>query len=325
MGRYIDPRTDFGFKRIFGQEDSKDILKQFLFDVLALPHPIAELSYIPVEQLPASPEDRRGIYDVYCVDAIGRRFIVEMQQGHQINIKERALYYSTFTVTYQAQKGADWQFNLLPVYCIAVLDFLIMDNDKQYLRRIQLMDTQTKTIFYDKLTFVFIELLKFDRALDQLNSADKWVYLLKYMPELQNIPAELAGEPFTKAFSIAEEAALSSEERWLYEGSLKQARVFNAQLTAARETGLKEGHEEGLKEGLEEGLKEGREKGLEEGLKEGLEEGLKEGLKEGLEEGRRKRNFEIARIMIAQSFDTKAIMVVTELSEADLSTLVEQR
>lgn len=78
MGRYIDPRTDFGFKRLFGQEDGKDILKQFLFDVLDLPHPIAELNYIPSEQLPSSPAKRRGIYDIYCVDTMGRRFIVEM-------------------------------------------------------------------------------------------------------------------------------------------------------------------------------------------------------------------------------------------------------
>ncbi len=249
MARYIDARTDFGFKRLFGQEDSKDILKQFLFDVLALTQPIQELSYIPVEQLPRSSEDRRGIYDVYCVDTVGRRFIVEMQQGHQLNIKERALYYSTFAVTYQAQRGADWQFNLLPVYCIAILDFLMIDDGKEYLRRIQLMDISAKTVFYDKLTFVFIELLKFDRPLDELNAVDKWVYLLKHLPELQKIPAELAAEPFAKAFAIAEESALSPEDRWLYEGSLKQARIFNAQLAAAQEDGMAQGMEKGMEKG----------------------------------------------------------------------------
>lgn len=94
MAKYIDPRTDFGFKRLFGQEDSKEILKQFLFDVLNLPYPIEELTYIPLEQLPKSATDRRGIYDVYCIDRMGNRFIVEMQQGDQANVKERALYYT---------------------------------------------------------------------------------------------------------------------------------------------------------------------------------------------------------------------------------------
>lgn len=296
MGRYIDPRTDFGFKRLFGQEDSKDILRQFLFDILALPHPIAELSYIPVEQLPATANERRGVYDVYCVDTMGRRFIVEMQQVHQSNIKERALYYSTFAISYQAQRGADWQFNLLPVYCIAILDFALVDEEKEYLRRIQLMDIKAKTIFYEKLTFVFIELAKFDRSLADLSQADKWVYLLKHMPELQHIPAELAAESFQKVFAVAEEAALSPTERWFYEGSLKQARDANAQLAYALQEGRQEGRQEGLKEGLEEGLKEGE----------------------------RKRNFEIARTMHAQGFDTKAILAITGLSEADLQLAIEQ-
>lgn len=245
MGRYIDPRTDFGFKRLFGQEDSKDILKQFLFDILALPHPIAELDYIPGEQLPATANERRGVYDVYCMDTMGRRFIVEMQQVKQSNIKERAVYYSTFAISYQAQRGTDWQFNLLPVYCIAILDFATVDDSPEYLRSIQLMDIAApltaKTVFYDKLTFVFIELAKFNEPLANLSQADKWVYLLKHMPELQNIPAELAAESFQKAFAISEEAALSQEERWFYEGSLKQARDTNAQLVYALNEGRQEG------------------------------------------------------------------------------------
>lgn len=236
MARYIDLRTDFGFKRLFGREDSKDILKQFLFDVLELPYPIQELTYIPQEQLPATSQERRGIYDVYCVDTMGRRFIVEMRRDLLANIKERALYYSTFAITYQAQRGLDWQFALLPVYCVVVLDY-DMDEDTRYLRRVQLMDSERNTVFYEKLTFVYIELSKFKPPTGAMTSADKWIYLLRYMPELQDIPAELAEEPFNQAFTIAEEAALSAEERWLYEGNLKQARTLYAQLAAAEEEG----------------------------------------------------------------------------------------
>jgi predicted transposase/invertase (TIGR01784 family) len=277
MARYIDLRTDFGFKRLFGQEDSKDILKQFLFDVLALSHPIQELSYIPPEQLAATPQDRRGIYDVYCVDSMGRRFIVEMQQGYQANLKERVLYYSTFALTYQSERGSDWQFNLLPVYCIVVLDYSLED-DEEYLRTIQLANIKTGKVFYDKLTFVYIELAKFARRLNEASAADKWIYLLRHLPELQNIPVELAHEPFTQAFAIAEEAALSREERWLYEGSLKQARIINAQLAAARE----------------------------------------EALQEGREEGRRDVRIQIARSMLARGFDMRAIMEITGFSSTEL-------
>jgi predicted transposase/invertase (TIGR01784 family) len=115
MGRYIDPRTDFGFKRLFGGEESKEILKQFLFDILQLAHPIQEITYVPQEQLPASPQERRGIYDVYCIDSSGQRFVVEMQRQLPANIKDRSLYYSTFAITSQAQRGVEWQFALLPV------------------------------------------------------------------------------------------------------------------------------------------------------------------------------------------------------------------
>ena len=298
MTRYIDPKTDFGFKRLFGQEDSKGILKQFLFDVLELPHPIQDLTYIPPEQLPASPEDRTGIYDVYCTDTMGRRFIVEMQRGWQVYIKDRVLYYATFPIIQQAQKGAEWRFELEPIYCIAILDFVLGDNDAendaQYLRRIQLADVKTKKIFYDKLTFVYIELPKFQQTVTQLHTdADRWIYLLRHMPELQDIPAELAAESFTQAFAIAREAALSPQERLQYEISLKIARDRFATLDGA--------HFKGLQEGREEGRKEGRD----------------EGLKEGLQQAR----LEVARTMLASGLDTALIAQLTGLPVETIATL----
>jgi predicted transposase/invertase (TIGR01784 family) len=310
MTRYIDPKTDFGFKRLFGQEDSKGILKQFLFDVLELPHPIQDLTYIPPEQLPASPEDRTGIYDVYCIDTAGRRFIVEMQRGWQVYIKDRVLYYVTFPIIQQAQKGAEWRFELEPIYCIAILDFVLDDNDKkndeasdaQYLRRIQLADVKTQKIFYDKLTFVYIELPKFKQTVTQLQTdTDRWIYLLRHMPELQDIPAELAAESFTQAFAIAREAALSPQERLQYEISLKIARDRFATLDGAHFKGLQEGREKGLQEGRKEGRKEGRD----------------EGLKEGLQQAR----LEVARTMLTSGLDITLIVQVTGLPAETIATL----
>jgi predicted transposase/invertase (TIGR01784 family) len=249
MTRYIDPKTDFGFKRLFGQEDSKDILKQFLFDVLQLSHPIQELTYILPEQLPATPDERVGVYDVYCTDVLGQRFIVEMQRGWQTFIRDRVLYYSTFPIIHQARKGTSWQFELIPIYCIAILNFTL-DIGKDYLRRIQLMDVDKKEVFYDKLTYVYIELPNFGLQPGELvTEADRWIYLLQNMPELQDIPAELAKESFTKAFEIAREAALSPRERLLYEASLKSARDAYAELVSARDKGLAEGRVEGRVQG----------------------------------------------------------------------------
>lgn len=241
MGRYIDPKTDFGFKRLFGQEDSKDILKQFLFDVLELTHPIQELTFIVPEQLPATADERVGVYDVYCTDVLGQRFTVEMQRGWQTFIRDRVLYYSTFPIIHQAQKGTGWQFELVPIYCIAILNFTL-DIGTNYLRRIQLTDIARKEVFYDKLTYVYIELPNFGLQPEGLvTEADRWIYLLKNLPELQDIPAELAKESFVKVFEIAREAALSPRERLFYEASLKSARDAYAELVSAHDKGLAEG------------------------------------------------------------------------------------
>lgn len=292
MTRYIDPKTDFGFKRLFAQEDSKDILKQFLFDVLSLDHPIQELTYIPNEQLPETADERVGVYDVYCTDVIGQRFIVEMQRGYQTFIRDRVLYYSTFPIIHQAKKGTSWQFELLPIYCIAIVNFAI-DVESPYLRRVQLMDNNTKKVFYDKLTYVYIELPKFGKELHEVtNEADKWIYLLKNMPELQDIPAELANEPFTHAFEMAEQAALSPRDRLLYEASLKSARDAYAEIMSAREKGREEGREEGRQEGFA--------------------------------EGERKRNEEIARSMYSRGLDIELIAEFTGLDVTVLQRIVQQ-
>jgi predicted transposase/invertase (TIGR01784 family) len=221
--RYIDPTTDFGFKRLFGQEDSKDILKSFLQAVLNLPRPIAELTYMPGEQLPDSASERSGIYDIYCIDSVGQRFVVEMQRLRQSFFKDRSLYYATFPITQQIRRGeTDFPFRLLPIYVIAILNFA-MDSDPRYLRRVELRDSETHQLFYDKLFLVYIELPKFRRSLDEhLSPGDEWIYLLRNLPELESIPAALDKEPFTRAFQISEEAALSPAERQRYEASLQR-------------------------------------------------------------------------------------------------------
>ena len=241
--RYIDPTTDFGFKRLFGQEQSKDVLKSFLEAILALPAPIADLRFIPTEQLPPGADDRIGVYDVYCTDVEGRRFIVEMQRNRQANFKERALYYLTFPIAQQVEKGSIL-ISLLPIYSISILRFRL-DDDPAHLRRVQLCDVATGSVFYDKLTLVIIELPKFTQPLSaNLTPADQWIYLLQQLPTLDAMPPELADAPFARAFELAAEAALSPEERRTYQANLKRIRDDASILETAREEGLQEGREE---------------------------------------------------------------------------------
>ncbi len=240
--RYIDPTTDFGFKRLFGEEDSKEILKAFLDAILELPHPIADLNYIPTEQRPASADERAGIYDVYGVDTEGQRFIVEMQRGRQIHVKERSLYYATFPITQQVQRGEVlYLYRLLPIYVITVLNFGL-DSDPRHRRRIQLCDVATGQPFYTGLTFVYIELPKFQTTLDpSLSLADKWMYMLRNLPALMDIPSELDQMPFTEVFRRAEEAALSPAERERYERSRKETLDEQGRIITAHQEGRAEG------------------------------------------------------------------------------------
>jgi hypothetical protein len=249
MGRYIDPRTDFGFKRLFGQEDSKDILRQFLFDILALPHPIAELNYIPVEQLPASPDDRRGIYHALCIDVRGQRFIAQIHHGIHAYSKERVLYHALLALTQETEWGPDWQLSPLPVYCLVLLVYNASSStDQQPFRHIQLIDIESQTIFYNKLNLFYIELMHFNGALSCATPVERWLFLLKHLVEFEHIPQQLAFEPFLQMFELARETGLSPDEHWYYEGSLKQARDFNAKLSAAYQQGFIKGYREALQE-----------------------------------------------------------------------------
>jgi len=245
--RYIDPTTDFGFKRLFGRADSSEILKAFLRDLLDLPAPIRELTYLPTAQIPELADERVSIYDVYCIDEQDRRFIVEMQRNWQLHFKARTLYYSTFPIREQVEKGR-WNYELLPIYCLSILNFAL-DGAARYLRRVQLCDTATGSVFYNDLTFVFVELPKFQPRVTELTTdAEKWVYLLQHLSELAAPPAEFTVPPFAAVFAAAEEAALTPAEHMVYEASLKQMRDAKAVEESALWRGRAEGRVEGRAE-----------------------------------------------------------------------------
>jgi len=247
--RYIDPTTDFGFKKLFGEDESKPILKRFLFDILGLSSPIAEVTFLPTEKLPRTPQERKGIFDVYCRDETGQEFIVEMQKAthdfvlaqknRQLHFKDRALYYMTFPINQQAERG-DWDYSLNAIYFIGILDF-IFHQDDHFFRRIQLMDCETHEVFSDKLTFVYLELPKFNLELDQLAThIDKWLYFLKHATDFSDVPDELQDEPFPLAFNLAEKSQMDEVEAYYYEGSLKKKRDRHAAEQTARIEGRQE-------------------------------------------------------------------------------------
>lgn len=254
--KYINLLTDFGFKRVFGTEPNKALLVDFLNTLLPSYHKIKELTYKSNENLGSTALDRKAIFDIYCQGENGERFIVEIQKAKQNFFKDRSVYYATFPIQEQALKG-DWNYKLTPVYTVGVLDFIFEEhkNEETFIHTVELKN-QNCDVFYDKLKFVYLELPKFTKTLEQLDShLDKWLFLLKHLPDLNEPPQTLQESIFDRLFEVAEIANFSPTEQDSYENSLKYYRDLNNVVDTSRQ----EGREEGLQEGLVRGRQEGRE------------------------------------------------------------------
>ncbi|WP_254881440.1 Rpn family recombination-promoting nuclease/putative transposase, partial [Segatella copri] len=178
--RYISLLTDFGFKRIFGTAINKDLLICFLNSLFNGRQVVKDVKYLNPEHVGDVYTDRRAIFDVYCEGENGEKFIVEMQNAYQTYFKDRALFYSTFPIREQAPKGNDWDFKLNHVYTVALLNFSMNEDafDKEKIRHhVQLCDTATHKVFYDKLEYIYVEISKFNKPLEELDTLyEKWLY-----------------------------------------------------------------------------------------------------------------------------------------------------
>lgn len=302
MSRYLNPYTDFGFKRLFGEEANKDLLTDFLNQLLPPHHQIKYLQFKNTENLPHLTLERKAIFDIYCQSVTGENFIVEMQKAKLHFFKDRALFYSTFPVREQAKKGT-WDFKLTPIYYVAILDFRYDETEeKQKLLREVALKDQDGQLFYDKLHFKFLQMPLFCKQENELETHfDKWLYFLKHLDNFAHIPAILNEPIFQKAFETLEEANLTPEQFEQYQKSL----LTYLELKGVVDTARDEGHE----------------KGLEEGLQKGLTEGLQKGLEAGLLKGDRAAREAIARSLL-EVLDVKTIALKTGLSIQEIEQLI---
>jgi len=235
--KYINPYTDFGFKKLFGEEANKDLLVDFLNQLLPKHHKIAELQFDNTEALPGGGTERKAFFDILCTSITGERFIVEMQKEKFKNFKNRALYYTTYPIKEQAMRG-EWAFELSAIYFIAILDFFYDDDkEKAKLRRDVMLKDQDCDPFSDKLHFKFIQMPAFTKEEHELETQfDKWLYFLKKLPDFDDIPRILNEPIFRKAFKTAERANMTPEERKAYEISeINYAEVRGVADTAKEE------------------------------------------------------------------------------------------
>ena len=291
--RYISLLTDFGFKRIFGTDPNKDLLIDFLNSLFDGEQVVKDVTYLNSEHVGDVHSERKAIFDVYCENEKGEKFIVEMQNASQQYFKDRSLYYATFPIREQAQKGGLWNYELKHVYVVALLNYDMTEPSfaKDTINHdIGLLDKQTHKVFNDKLTFKYVEISKFDKSIEELKSNyDKWIYVLQNLSRLDRQPTYLQTAVFTRLFKQAEIAGFTRTELREYEDSLKAFRDMRNTLDNAK--------------------------------KEGREEGREEGLEEGLIKGERNKAMEIAAKMKAKGFSVDDIVQMTGLSADEVKKI----
>lgn len=283
--RYINPLTDFGFKRIFGTPFNSDLLVSFLNAVLDGERVVEEVEYNNSEKFGSNEAARKAVFDVYCRTADGSRFIVEMQNVYQDFYKDRSIYYSTFPIAEQAEKG-DWNYELKDVYTIGILNFSFPENkqsgDDGIFREVKLMDINKKEVFYDKLTYIYVELANFHKDVDEcVTVLDKWLFCLKNLQNLLERPAELQGRVFERLFRTAEIAKFKPMELKAYEQSIHAYRD----------------------------------------IKNGMDSAKRAGIALGEAKGRVREKTDMARKMVRKGMPVSLIAEITGLSEADISEL----
>ena len=268
--RFAELLCDFMFKRVFGSEANKDLLISFL-NVLLEDVEITDVDFIPTEHLGLTEEDRKVIFDISCNCMDGQSFIIEMQKGYQKHFRKRAVYYTTYPISEQGRKAHDrylkekaagqkvdlqfkWDYDLTPVTVVAILNFQFEhDGDwprDRYHSSYRLREDESHEVMTDVLRFVFLELGRFKKRIWELETVfDKWMYLLKHMHEMVEIPKEFDDSVFSHLFLLAEINTFTSEELIQYQKSLENMgeleNIINSTEERAREVGRVEGRVEG--------------------------------------------------------------------------------
>lgn len=242
MAKYINPFTDVGFKRIFGQELSKPLLLDFLNSLFGGEKHIVNLTFLDKEQPALYEEDRSLIYDIYCETNEGEKIIVEMQNKSQPYFKNRSIYYISESIARQGERGSSWNYAIDAVYLIAFLNFIPLDFKRQFRTDVVLAEKDTVEQFSDKMRMTFLQLPLFDKEAGECeNQVERWIFLLKNMETLSRLPWAAQSAVFKKLESIADVGAMSRDERLKYDESLRKYRDTISVFEGVRLEGRMEG------------------------------------------------------------------------------------
>ena len=295
--KFVDPKTDIAFKKIFGNDAHKSILIEFLNEILELDYPIESVEILNSYQPPKYDGLKNTSLDVKAKDCSGREFIVEMQVAKEAWFSQRAIYYSSKAYSQQLSIGENYH-KLKPVIFLGILNFDAFAHSTHHFTRHLIINRETNQRDLTDLEWNFVELKKFKKTEFELETvADKWIYFIKQAIELDHVPENANTEALKLAYEIAEQHQWSAEELAVYDAQEMEIHRNQNVIETAR------------LEGIEKGIAEGIEKGITQGIEKGIEKGIEQG------------KLEIAQNLLAVMNDTE----IAKITGISLSTIAQLR
>ena len=311
MKKYLDPKADLTFKKVFGEH--KDLVISFLNAMLPFgseEEKIVSVEYLNPELVPVNPLRKDSIVDVRCKDVRGRQFIVEMQMMWTPEYKQRVLFNAS--KAYVSQLGKSQHYELLqPVYSLNLLNDTFSDSEEYY-HDYQIVEMEETNEVIEGLRFIFIELPKFKpKSYGDKKMQVLWLrYLTEIDEDTREVSKELLDNPeISKAVEELEKSAFTEEELLVYDRFWDMIGASRLLIIGA----IRRGHEQGHKQGHEEGYLEGR--------LEGRREGRREGRQEGITQGHQEERVKNARAMKSKGFQPDIISEITGLPISEIAGL----
>lgn len=250
--KYADLLDDDVFKLVFGRESSKDVMIEFLNQVIP-DRMIVDLEFVDKEMHHLDRSRKDSVYDMFCKTDDGSRIVVEVQRRKQANFAERAIYYSTFSIANQVSAGAGC-YDFYPVYVISILNFGFKPGGSKVKSEFRLYETDTRELLTDRVTFIFLDLSKFKKTAEELSGdiLEGMYFCFKNIVSLTERPEILEHDVFRKIFEVSELINMDEVTRSKVIEKMTTERDLRNQMEYARQEAIAEGHAEGLAEGLAE-------------------------------------------------------------------------
>ena len=319
MMKYLDPKADLTFKKIFGNHPQRLISLLNALLPLGEAEQIHAIEYLPTELVPQLEGGKNTIVDVLCTDSRGRKFCVEMQMEWSDAFQQRVLFNASKLYVSQAKKGGKYS-ELQSVYSLNLINDVFEHDTPDFIHNYRIVHDKDSNKVIEGLHFTFIELPKFTPH----SIVDKrmMVLWLRFLTEINSntkeIPADLLNDPeIGKAVEELEISGFTDAELRAYDKFWDSVSVERTLLDDRYQKGREEGKEEGIAEGMEKGMEQGMKKGRAEGMK----KGLKQGMEKGMEQGMSQRSLEIAKKMLAKGMDEATVMDMTGLSAEEMKLL----